>query len=326
MIFTMVVIGGITRLTGSGLSIVEWNVIMGTIPPLNEQQWQETFEKYQQFPEYQEHYKNRMDLAAFKQIFWWEYFHRLWGRLMGIVFLIPFIVFLLQKKLTPRQIKQYLLIFLLGGAQGFLGWFMVKSGLVDIPRVSHYRLTAHLYLAFLLYSITFWFALDRLLPQTVHTPHPERDTPSLRYFSWGIVLLTVIQIGFGGFTAGLKAGYLFGTFPKMGGEWVASGIWMMSPAWLNVLENPIMVQFIHRWLGIIVFATILALWIVTFSRKLRSIQKMGIHILLGVSILQVLMGIFTIVWRMPVALAVAHQAGALLLLTASLFVSYQFKR
>jgi len=203
LIFVMVVIGGITRLTGSGLSMVDWNPIMGAIPPLSDAQWEETFEQYKQFPEYKQ-INYDMNLSEFKTIFFWEYLHRLIGRILGLVFIVPFAWFIIKKKIDSKNIKRATILFVLGLSQGFLGWFMVMSGLVDIPEVSHYRLAAHLLLAFTIFGFCVWYALD-----LYSTAKPkEKSKRELRWWLYGIIVLLIIQIMYGAFVANMQAGHV----------------------------------------------------------------------------------------------------------------------
>ena len=265
LVIAMVVIGGITRLTHSGLSIVEWKPISGTIPPLNEQDWMVEFNNYKTSPEYLK-YNSHFSLDDFKSIFWWEYIHRLLGRLIGFVFLIPFLWFYLTKKLTDKKLfKHLIIIFLLGGLQGFIGWFMVKSGLVNRPSVSHYRLALHLSTALFLFGYILWTALPIIAPNSKKT----RFIPKL-YLKLKILLgLVSLQIIYGAFTAGLKAGYIYPTYPKMGADWLPlSGIEAFNDLGiLSLVENPILVQFIHRWLGALVL-----LFFIIFFLSVRNLS------------------------------------------------------
>jgi cytochrome c oxidase assembly protein subunit 15 len=212
MIFSMVVLGGVTRLTGSGLSMVEWDPVFGILPPLGQEQWEEVFAKYRESPEYQK-INIDMDLAGFKGIFWLEYLHRILGRLIGLVFLIPFLFFLWARKLPASLVPRFIIMFVLGGLQGLMGWYMVKSGLVDNPHVSQYRLTAHLILAVLIYGYILWTALNLLFPQ----PNLRGDIRPLKRYTYLVAGLIAVTMVSGGFMAGLKAGLAYNTFPLMGG-------------------------------------------------------------------------------------------------------------
>ena len=314
LIAAMVTIGGITRLTGSGLSITEWDVIMGALPPLSETQWQELFAKYQATPQYQQ-VNTHFGLGEFKQIFWWEYIHRLLGRAIGMVFLIPFLFFLFTRRFTPRLRNQVLLIFALGAFQGVLGWFMVASGLVNRPSVSHYRLAAHLLTALLTFAVTFWVALG--LDGTARSALSRRATRVVAAFA----VLLVLQITFGAFTAGLRAGAMFNTFPQMGNGLVPPGLATLSPIWTNLTQNPVTVQFIHRLLAWTLLAAGLLVW-----RILARGQHHREGLLLGGAVLlQFGLGVLTILGfpAHPVFWGAIHQAGAVALVTATLFVLHR---
>ncbi|MBT7619654.1 MAG: COX15/CtaA family protein, partial [Flavobacteriales bacterium] len=234
----MVIIGGITRLTDSGLSMSTWKLIGGTIPPLNPEEWIAAFNVYQATPEGEmnSHYV----LDDFKYIFFWEYFHRMIGRLLGVVFIIPFIYFLVKKKLSRKLIYQSLILFIMGAMQGGIGWWMVKSGLFDRDGVSHFRLAIHLITAFLTCAFTFWIALS-----LIYTEKREGDSKMLKLTSW-LFILIVLQIIYGAFVAGLEAGKRFNSWPKMNGEWIPQAVYYLDPLWKNFLEGPDGIQFIHR--------------------------------------------------------------------------------
>ncbi len=318
LLFAMVVLGGTTRLTGSGLSIVEWAPIMGAIPPLSDHQWDETFRQYQRSPEYQK--KNfGMTLAQFKRIFWFEYAHRLLGRTIGLVFLVPFLYFALSRRLPARLVPRLALLFMLGGLQGLLGWYMVKSGLVNDPHVSHYRLTAHLAVAFLIYGYMFWQALSLLHPR----PQPAMAaSPALRRAGTGLVALIAVTVLSGGLVAGLKAGFAYNTFPLMDGQWIPPSWRMLQPAWMNLVDNPAAVQFDHRVLALTVLLLVLAFWLAGHHRTMPRRAHRGRHLLLAVAMVQVSLGISTLLLHVPVALAATHQGGALALFSVALFLAH----
>jgi len=318
MIFAMVILGGATRLTGSGLSMVEWDPIFGVVPPLNQEQWEDIFTKYRKSPEYRK-INIGMDLDGFKSIYWFEFTHRLLGRSIGTVFLLPFLYFLARRMLTPRLIPRLAFAFVLGGLQGLLGWYMVKSGLVDQPHVSQYRLTAHLSLALLIYCYLLWLLLDLMFPQQ------KSDTiqSGARKASLFVFTLAATTIVSGGFVAGLKAGFAYNTFPKMGDQWLPPAGWILQPGWRNLFENIATVQFDHRLLATLTLISVLWFWAHTRKRPLPATTRIGIHVLLLVAIAQVSLGISTLLLHVPVALGVTHQAGALTLLTVSLFVIHQ---
>jgi heme a synthase len=322
MIFVMVVLGGVTRLTHSGLSMVEWKPATGFLPPMTEQVWQETFEKYQQYPEFK--IKNPdMDLTGFKSIFWLEFIHRVWGRSIGIVFLIPFMFFLFRKKLDRKLIPKLITMFILGGLQGVLGWFMVKSGLSDRPDVSQYRLTAHLIFAFILYGWILWTALGLLFPK----PHTFKQQSAHAYkgFLSALTLLLVIAIISGGFVAGTDAGFIYNTFPLMGETLIPKDLFAFDPLIKNFFENVVTIQFTHRVLTILIFVSAIGFWFKTLNQELPERTRMALHCLLATVILQVTLGITTLLFVVPVALAASHQAGALVLLTAMLWTRHEFR-
>jgi cytochrome c oxidase assembly protein subunit 15 len=322
-VFAMVVLGGVTRLTGSGLSMVQWEPIMGTLPPLNQADWEETFLLYQQFPEFQ--LKNfKMTLQEFKSIFWFEYAHRVLGRTIGIIFFLPFLFFLVTGKISKSLRPKLITMFVLGGLQGLMGWYMVKSGLVNDPHVSQYRLTAHLLLAIAIYAYMFWVALDLLLPkESSVTTVKKTKLAQLAFIITSIIFITIIS---GGFVAGTRAGFAFNTFPLMNGQLIPDGLFALTPAWRNFFENIVTVQFDHRILATILFLVIPALWLKTRKLELEPMAHISIHLLLAMLIIQLILGISTLLLVVPVPLAAAHQAGAVMLLTASLFVSHQLHR
>ena len=313
LIFLMVIIGGVTRLTQSGLSMVEWHPISGAVPPMNDSAWETEFEKYQQYPEYQK-LNQGMTLSQFKFIFFWEYVHRLIGRLLGIFFIIPFAYFLIKKKLNPPLIKKLLFMFVLGGLQGLYGWYMVKSGLVDNPHVSHYRLAGHLVLAFWLMAYILWTALD--INRERFTKGTSYNKEHLRPVLHWIITLIMLQIIYGAFTAGLKAGYGWNTFPKMAGQLIPSGLLPLSPWYMNLFEHNFTVQFIHRILGWGLCMLIPGYWRYTRGFDLTSQQDFAITALMHIVIVQFLLGILTLLWVVPIWMGVLHQAGAFVLLAA----------
>ena len=331
LIFTMVIIGGITRLTGSGLSITEWKLIRGTIPPLNEEQWNEEFENYKQIPQYRE-MNYDYTLNDFKKIYFWEYIHRLIGRIIGIVFLVPFLYFWFTRQLSKPLFNKLLFLFFLGGLQGFLGWYMVKSGLVNNIRVSHLRLAIHLITAFITFGFTFWVMLE-IIPHK--KTEPNTLTVTLRKASYLILILVILQIIYGAFVAGLKAGHIYNTFPKMGGEWVASSVsyGIKTEGLSSLLNNISAVQFIHRSLAWILALIILFAWYyakrknnVSDKSLLSSNQLTGINFLMIAMLLQFLLGVFTLIYNVPIALGVLHQAGAFLLFSVVIYLIHCVKR
>lgn len=321
LIFIMVIVGGITRLTNSGLSISDYKLITGTIPPMNEQEWNEAFELYKQYPEYQKlHY--HFTLEDFKGIYFWEWLHRVIGRFIGLVFIIPFLYFLFTKQLTGPTIKKSLVLLALGAFQGFMGWYMVKSGLVDMPAVSHYRLAAHLMIAFITFAYAFWVAMDLLYPKK------KKVNKGFRNLLWIGMIVLLLQIVWGAFVAGLDAGWIHNTWPKMtGGEWIHETVFIeQNPVWRNFIEGKSGVQFVHRYLAYIVVAIVLYIWYKSKDMVLTLPQKRGIHWLVGLVFLQFLLGVLTLIYAVPIWLGVAHQVGAFFLLTAMTFTLHRFSR
>lgn len=316
LIFLMLIIGGITRLTGSGLSMTNWNLIMGVVPPMDHASWMHTFNQYKQFPEYQQ-INVGMTLSDFKSIFFWEYLHRLIGRIIGLVFIIPFVWFW-WKGYFDRSLKKRMSVLLgLGMLQGAIGWIMVKSGLVDQPHVSHYRLAIHLSMAFILLGCCVWFALDLNKKNKIQPTGSKRQ---LRHWLWGIATIFFFQIIWGAFVAGLRAGKIYNTFPKMNSHWIPRNAWMLKPTILNLLANPGTVQWVHRILGTILTLTVILLWIKIQTTDAEStLRQRGLALLLIV-LAQYTIGIFTVLEHVPVALGVIHQAGAMLFWIAWLFL------
>lgn len=321
LIFSMVVLGGVTRLTHSGLSMVEWDPIMGVVPPLNHTQWTKTFQKYKRFPEYKK-INRGMSLSKFKSIYWFEYSHRMLGRVIGLVFLLPFLYFLIRGKLTRPLTLKLIIMFILGGLQGVLGWYMVKSGLVDKPHVSQYRLTAHLGAAILIYGYMLWVAFGLLMENT--QKEWAGNVKKLRIASLLITVLVCIMILSGGLVAGTKAGFIFNTFPKMNGAWLPPGLLSMQPVYMNALENVAAIQFSHRLLALTLTTITLLFWLSSLGVGLLKSSKIGLHLLLIMLAAQVALGISTLIYHVPAPLAATHQAGALLLFTISLFISHRF--
>jgi cytochrome c oxidase assembly protein subunit 15 len=320
LVFAMVVLGGFTRLTGSGLSMVDWRPLMGILPPMSGAEWQRVFELYQQSPEFQ-NVNSHMDVNAFKGIYWLEYLHRLLGRTIGVVFLVPFVVFLIRGYIQKREWPKYLLMFILGGLQGLLGWYMVKSGLIDVPRVSQYRLTAHLVAAFVIYAYMFWVAMSLLFPAPAGAAkHPWYGrTVALA----ALVSVTIIS---GGFVAGLKAGKIYNTFPMMGDYWLPPGLMGLEPFWRNFFDNMTTVQFDHRWLALTTFVAIVIYWFHARKADLPKRARPAVNALLHTSVLQVALGITTLLLAVPVVLGAAHQAVAMLLFTVALYLVQALRR
>lgn len=320
IVYAMVVLGGVTRLTGSGLSMVEWRPIMGALPPLSAAEWQEKFEIYQQTPEFRA-VNADFDIRDFKGIFWLEYLHRLLGRLMGIAFAIPFIYFAVRKYIPVPEWPKFLLMPALGGAQALVGKIMVASGQVDVPQVSQYRLTAHLLLAFLVFALMFWVALSRLYPRADGAAKHPWYGRTLALFA----LLTV-TVTSGGFVAGLKAGKIYNTFPMMGDYWVPPGLFALEPAWRNFFENIVTVQFDHRLLAIASFVAVLTYFLRARKANLPARARPAVHALLHTAIVQVVFGIATLLLAVPVFLGATHQAVAMLLFAVALYLVHALRR
>lgn len=321
LVFAMVVVGGVTRLTGSGLSIVEWQPLIGAIPPLSEADWEILLEKYRQIPQYHEVNKG-MTLEEFKGIFWWEYFHRLLGRAIGIVFFIPFLYFLIRKQIDRPLGLKLLGIFVLGGLQGLMGWYMVMSGLVNNIYVSQYRLTAHLGLAFIIYAAMFWVATGLLSPaKKQQQPETESYYSHLRRYSFYLTLLIFIMILSGGFVAGIHAGKAYNTFPLMDGHLIPPGLFVLEPWYRNFFENITTVQFDHRLIAWLLAFFVPFFWLRCIKYSLSPSAKMACHLLLLALILQISLGVATLLSAVPLTLAATHQAGAMVLFTASLWVN-----
>jgi len=321
LIFIMVIVGGITRLTHSGLSISNYKLISGTIPPTNALQWNEAFDLYKQYPEYQKLNYN-MTIDEFKDIYFWEWIHRVIGRFIGLVFVIPFVYFLLRKQLTKSTIKKCLILLAMGGFQGFLGWFMVKSGLVDKPDVSHYRLAMHLTTAFLTFAYTFWVVLDLIFPSK-----KQVNTSFRNLIRVGLVIL-VVQIIWGAFVAGLDAGWIHNHWPLMNdGELIHQSVTTeQEPLWRNFIEGKSGVQFVHRYLAYIVVGIIGFIWFKARKNKTTMLQQKGINLLLILVGVQFVLGVLTLVLFVPVWLGVLHQVTAFFLLATMTFTLHRYSK
>ena len=321
LIFIMVVVGGITRLTHSGLSISNYKLISGTIPPMNEVEWNEAFELYKQYPEYQK-LNTHFGLEDFKYIYFWEWLHRVLGRFIGVVFFIPFLYFLIRKQLTKPTIKKSIILLILGGFQGFLGWYMVKSGLVNNPDVSHYRLAAHLTTAFITFAYTFWVALDLMFPNKKEI---DKKLRNLLRIGLGVLILQII---YGAFVAGLDAGFIHNHWPMMNeGKFMHETVYIeQNPLYKNFIEGKSGVQFVHRILAYFVVIIIFIIWNKTRKLVLTNHQKSGVNLLLAMVGVQFLLGVLTIIMHVPVWLGVAHQVGAFILLSIMTFTLHRFSK
>jgi heme a synthase len=321
MVFVMVVLGGITRLTLSGLSITEWNPVMGAIPPLDAAQWQVQFDLYQATPQYRI-LNAGMSLAAFKSIFWWEYTHRLWGRLIGAVFLLPFLYFLVRGRIGPRLGIRLAILFGLGALQGAVGWFMVMSGLEGRISVSQYRLAAHLGLALLIYAYMLWLALDLLWPPA---PAPRPMRPSAYRRACALAAWIFLVALSGSFVAGLHAGLIYNSFPLMDGSLIPHGLYPLSPWFKSAFEDVMTVQFDHRLLALATFALVLAFRLSLIKLELGTRGRRAADLLCGMVFVQVALGIATLVLVVPIPLAAAHQAGALILFSLALWTAHELR-
>ncbi|KAM9958272.1 hypothetical protein ACTFIW_001134 [Dictyostelium discoideum] len=353
LVGAMIVIGGITRLTESGLSIVDWKPVVGAIPPITQEEWEAEFEKYKQFPEYKR-LNMGMTLSEFKEIFFWEYSHRLLGRVIGVAFFFPFVWYLKKGYINRSLAKKLSVVFLMGGAQGALGWYMVKSGLdekliqdrgSDIPRVSQYRLAAHLGSAFVIYMALLWFGLGLVRPSALSPAMMQKlksamstlaqqkssfTIEKMKKYSHqvsGLIFLTAMS---GAFVAGLDAGLVYNTFPKMGHQWIPDDIInpKIKPAYKNMFEHDVTVQFQHRVLATITYGSILALSAFAYRGRLALSPKarLATNCLLAVGTAQVALGITTLLTFVPVSLGAAHQTGSLTLLSVAIWLLHELKK
>ena len=319
MVFAMIFIGGVTRLTDSGLSMVDWKPIMGVIPPLGEDQWNETFNKYKQFPEYKL-INHRMNLSEFKSIFFWEYFHRLFGRLIGIAFFIPFLYFFIRKKINRSFAKKLFVGFFLGGMQGLMGWYMVKSGLVNKPDVSHFRLAAHFMLAFLIISYLYWLILEinyegRKLSLKIN----ETGQRFMMFFVSFFSFIIIIQFLYGAFVAGLDAGLTHNTFPKMGRSWVPLEV--INAGFSELYNNSVVVQFIHRLFGYVLLTLALTGIYIRHKIECTLLKKELLYLCMAIFI-QFSIGVATLLLLVPVGVASLHQIGGVVILLLLVRVVY----
>jgi len=320
-IFVMLVIGGATRLTHSGLSMMTWDPLMGWIPPLNEQQWLDSFTHYKKIPEFYE-LNPDMDLAGYKRIFILEYVHRVWGRLIGLFFLLPFLYFLMTGKIARSFRTRLAIMFVLGGLQGLLGWYMVSSGF-NSPHVSQYRLTAHLTAAFIIYGYILWVAMGLLFPRDEASLY---DVSPLRRLALGMTGLIALTVMAGGMVAGLRAGFTYNTFPLMNGHFIPDGYAMLKPFYLNFFENIAAVQFNHRILAETTVLYAAGLWWYARRFELSVRARLALNLLFGMAVLQLMLGISTLLLVVPTWLAVTHQGGAMLLFSLALFANHSLRR
>lgn len=322
MIFLMVIVGGVTRLKHAGLSITDYKIITGIIPPLSEPEWHIEFDKYKQYPEYQKINFN-MTLKEYKQIYFWEWFHRFLGRVLGLVFFFPFLYFLIIRALNTYLLKRLLLLFSLGAFQGFLGWYMVKSGLLENPDVSHFRLSAHLVLAFFMFAVTFWIALDLIYQQRNRLFKSNKFI--IRLLQVGLVMF-FIQIVWGGFVAGLDAGLVHNTWPLMSdGQFIHTSVFLEKPTvFENITSGKSGVQLIHRLLAYSIFIISCVLY---FKKgRLNYIQRISINCFFYLVIIQTLLGVLTLVLRVPILIALLHQIVAFITFMNILFALHRVKK
>ncbi len=320
MVLGMIIVGGLTRLTQSGLSMVEWRPLMGTVPPITETEWNEVFDKYKAYPEYQK-LNQGMSLGEFKYIFYYEYGHRVLGRIIGMAFAIPALFFAIKKAFPKTMIPQMVLLLLLGGAQGVIGWWMVKSGLVDRPDVSHYRLTVHLGMAVTLYITVLWIGLKHWKGVNIYQTKPVGI--KMATFLLGLVFFVLLS---GGLVAGLNAGHMMNTFPLMNGQWIPNGIWIAEQGFSNLTENRITLQFNHRYLAISTAGLIIGFWVWLRKQDLRAKQRWASHAMLIALVLQVGLGITTLLTRVWVPVASMHQTGAVILISSLVWLNVELRR
>ncbi|WP_394853504.1 COX15/CtaA family protein [Flavobacterium capsici] len=323
LVFIMVVVGGITRLTNSGLSMTDWHLVTDTFPPMTEAKWNAAFEEYKKFPEYQKiNIHNDFQLSDYKFIYFWEWFHRFIGRIIGLVFIIPFIYFLIKKRIDKSTLNKCFVLLGMGALQGFFGWFMVKSGLVDNPDVSHFRLALHLTFAFITFAYTLWVALDLIYPERKEIILPLRKLARITL----VVLL--IQIIYGGFVAGLNAGLIHNHWPLMSdGEFFHESVVLEKDSWLlRFTEGKSGVQFIHRTMAYFVVALILILYFKSKKYILSAQQQKGLNALLVIVLIQFALGVFTLINGVPLWLGLTHQIMAFFLLTAMTFTLHRLSK
>jgi cytochrome c oxidase assembly protein subunit 15 len=323
LLFIMVTVGGITRLTNSGLSMTDWHLVTDTFPPLTDEKWQAAFEEYKKFPEYQKiNIHNDFQLSDYKFIYFWEWFHRFIGRIIGLVFIVPFVYFLIKKKLNSETIKKCVVLLGMGAFQGFLGWFMVKSGLVDNPDVSHYRLSLHLTFAFITFAYTLWVALDIIYPTKNEVILPLRKLARIA------LVFLIIQIIYGGFVAGLNAGLIHNHWPLMSdGQLLHESVILEKDSWLlRLTEGKSGVQFVHRTMAYVVVGLILFLYFKSKKFSLSNQQQNGLNLLVIIVFLQFLLGVFTLLFSVPLWLGLTHQIMAFILLATMTYTLHRFSK
>ncbi|CAM2964100.1 COX15/CtaA family protein [Flavobacterium frigoris] len=323
LLFLMVTVGGITRLTNSGLSMTDWHLVTDTFPPLTEAKWQQAFDEYKKFPEYQKiNIHNDFQLSDYKFIYFWEWFHRFIGRIIGLVFIVPFFYFLIKKKLDKATINKCIVLLGMGAFQGFLGWFMVRSGLINNPDVSHFRLALHLTFAFITFAYTFWVALDLLYPVRKNSLQPLKTIA--RY----ALAFLLIQIVYGGFVAGLNAGLIHNHWPMMSdGQFIHDSVFLeQKNLLLSFTEGKSGVQFIHRTLAYVVVGFMVLLYVKSRKFTLDLAQSRGINLLLILVFVQFVLGVFTLLYGVPLWLGLTHQINAFFLLSAMTFTLHRLSK
>ena len=323
LLFIMVVVGGITRLTNSGLSMTDWHLVTDTFPPLTEEKWSQAFEEYKKFPEYQKiNIHNDFQLDDYKFIYFWEWFHRFIGRIIGLVFLIPFVYFLIKKRLSSETLKKCVVLLGMGAFQGFLGWFMVRSGLIDNPDVSHFRLSLHLTFAFITFAYTLWVALDLIFPER------KNAIVSLQTIARFSLFFLLIQIIYGGFVAGLNAGLIHNHWPMMSdGQFLHESVILEKDSWLlRLTEGKSGVQFVHRTLAYVVVGFILLLAFKSHKFDLNKDQKSGINALVIIVVAQFGLGVFTLLYSVPLWLGLTHQIMAFILLATMTYTLHRLSK
>ena len=318
MVALMVVVGGITRLTESGLSMTEWRPLIGWIPPLSEVEWQRVFDRYRLTSEYQLQFPG-MDLEGFKTIFWWEFIHRVWGRLIGLVFGLPLIWFFVRRRIERPMVPHLVALLLLGAFQGLIGWWMVKSGFVDRDDVSQYRLTTHLGVAIIILGYLLWLAFGLLSRGENRAAAPV----ALRRLSLTTAAITFVTILSGGMVAGINAGFIHNTWPLMDGGLLPDDFAAMSPFWLNAFENHSTVQFDHRMLAYLTAIIAGFQWYRMRATELHARARMAGHLLGAMVVLQILLGISTLLLVVPISLAVLHQGGAVVLFALAIWNAWE---
>ena len=323
LLFIMVTVGGITRLTNSGLSMTDWHLVTDTFPPLSEEKWQAAFDEYKKFPEYQKiNIHNDFQLSDYKFIYFWEWFHRFIGRIIGLVFIVPFIYFLIKKRIDKATLKKCFVLLFMGGFQGFLGWFMVKSGLIDNPDVSHFRLALHLTFAFITFAYTLWVALDLIYPERNEVIVP------LKKLARTTLVFLIIQIIYGGFVAGLNAGLIHNHWPLMSdGQFFHESIKFEYDSWLlRFTEGKSGVQFVHRTMAYVIVGLIMFLYFKSRKYSLSTQQKNGLNALVILVFIQFGLGVFTLLFAVPLWLGLTHQIVAFLLLTAMTYTLHRLSK